>query len=248
MMCAMAPLDRTSHALDPRDRLAVALDLPASETAIALAHELRETVRWVKVGMELFYAGGPDVVRALVGDGFQVFLDLKLHDIPNTVAGAVRSLSGLGVALLTVHASGGLAMMHAAKAAANEAPHAPRLVGVTVLTSSDAETLRQTGVPDQPAAQVDRLAELAQRAGLDGMVCSAAETAALRARFPSAFLVVPGIRPQGADAGDQRRVATPCDAVRAGASLLVVGRPITSAPDPRTAAEAILHEIAAGLA
>lgn len=194
--------------------------------------------------MELYYAAGNPLVEALRSRGFNIFLDLKLHDIPNTVAGAVRSATQAGVSLLTLHATGGPAMMAAAAEAAS-VPNAPRLLAVTVLTSMDAKELAAVGVPSAPAEQVLRLARLAKQAGIDGMVCSAEEVSALRDELgPEALLVVPGIRPAGSEVGDQKRVATPGSAIRAGASMLVVGRPITRAGDPAEAASAILREIA----
>ena len=194
--------------------------------------------------MELYYAAGNSLIEALRSRGFNIFLDLKLHDIPNTVAGAVRSATQAGASLLTLHASGGPAMMAAAAEAASD-PNAPRLLAVTVLTSMDAAELAAVGVPSSPAEQVLRLAWLAKQAGIDGMVCSAEEVSALRDELgPAALLVVPGIRPAGSEVGDQKRVATPGSAIRAGASMLVVGRPITRAGDPAEAASAILREIA----
>ncbi|MDB5383348.1 MAG: pyrF, partial [Rhodospirillales bacterium] len=195
----------------------------------------------LKIGLELFCAMGPPAVARPV----PVFLDLKLHDIPNTVAGAVRSLLPLAPAMLTLHASGGAAMISAARDAAERAGAArPMLLAVTVLTSMDAAALRETGVADDPAAQVLRLARMAMAAGADGLVCSPREVAMLRDALGEApFLVVPGVRPTGSDAGDQARTATPAEAVAAGADWIVIGRPITGAADPAAAARAI----AAGL-
>ncbi|HEU5341684.1 orotidine-5'-phosphate decarboxylase [Edaphobacter sp.] len=229
---------------DPKDRLIVALDFPSANKAIALVDTLGDTCRWFKVGMELYYAAGNPLVHELRHRGFEVFLDLKLHDIPNTVAGAVRSATQAGASLLTIHASGGAAMMTAAAEAAR-APGSPRLLAVTVLTSMDANELAGVGVSVTPAAQVLRLAKLAKASGIDGIVSSAEEVAPLRAELgPQALLVIPGIRPAGAAVGDQKRIATPETAVRAGASMLVVGRPITQAANPAAAAQAILTEIA----
>lgn len=229
--------------MDPRDRLAVALDFPSAAGALGLVDRLDGACRWLKVGMELYYAAGNGLVETLRGRGYDIFLDLKLHDIPNTVAGAVRSVTGAGASLLTVHAGGGVAMMRAAAEAAN-VPGGPRLLAVTVLTSMDATELAGVGVAASPADQVLRLARLAKEAGIDGMVCSAGEVEALRKVMgPETMLVVPGIRPVGSDVGDQRRVATPEAAIARGASMLVVGRPITKAADPGTAARAILKEI-----
>jgi orotidine-5'-phosphate decarboxylase len=231
---------------DPRDRLIVALDFPSAEVAMYLVDQLQGSCRWFKVGMELYYAAGNAVVEHLRERGFEVFLDLKLHDIPNTVAGAVRTVARSGASLLTVHAGGGEAMMRAAAEAAS-APNSPRLLAVTVLTSMDAGQLSGVGVNDSPDAQVVRLAKLARTAGVEGLVCSAEEVGAVRAAMgPDALLVVPGIRPTGADAGDQRRVATPAEAIARGASMLVVGRPITQATDPAKVVAGILAEMAQG--
>ena len=197
--------------------------------------------------MELFYASGTLLIHTLRDRGFEVFLDLKLHDIPNTVAGAIRSVTQTGASLLTVHAAGGERMMTAAAEAAL-VPGAPRLLAVTVLTSMDAGDLAGTGITASAAEQVMRLGKLAQQSGIHGMVCSPLEVAALRADLhPGTMLVVPGIRPAGEAAGDQRRIATPSSAIREGASLLVVGRPITQAASPAAAAAAILAEIASAL-
>ena len=225
-------------------RLAVALDYPDAQQALKLVDTLGNTCQWFKVGMELYYAAGNTIVRELRDRGFYVFLDLKLHDIPNTVAGAVRSATQAGAGLLTLHASGGSAMMAAAAEAA-KAPGSPRLLAVTVLTSMDAAQLTGAGITASPADQVLRLAKLATQSGIDGFVCSAEEVAAVRATTgPNTLLVIPGIRPAGADIGDQKRIATPAQAIAAGASMLVVGRPITQAADPAAAAQAILDEIA----
>ncbi|HWZ50747.1 MAG TPA: orotidine-5'-phosphate decarboxylase [Granulicella sp.] len=232
--------------VDPRSRLAVALDFPAARPALDFVDRLEDSCHWFKVGMELYYAAGNHLIETLRGRGFEIFLDLKLHDIPNTVAGAVRSVTRTGASLLTIHASGGEAMIRAAAEAA-AVPYAPKLLAVTVLTSMDAAELNRVGVSDSPARQVVRLAQLARQAGGPemGMVCSAEEIAVLRAEVaPAPMLVVPGIRPAGAPLGDQRRVATPGAAIAAGASMLVVGRPITQAAEPAAAARAILEEIA----
>jgi orotidine-5'-phosphate decarboxylase len=237
----------TPATVDPRDRLAVALDFPSAESALAMVDRLDGQCRWLKVGMELYYTAGASLVRTLRDRGFEVFLDLKLHDIPNTVAGAVRSVTSTGASLLTIHASGGERMMRAAAEAA-AAPGAPRLLAVTVLTSMDAADLTHIGITSSPSEQAIRLARLAQWSGLNGMVCSPHELALFRAELdPLTLLVVPGIRPAGADAGDQRRIATPGAAIRDGASMLVVGRPITQAPDPAAATAATLSEIASAL-
>jgi orotidine-5'-phosphate decarboxylase len=226
----------------PKARLAVALDSPDAQQALKLVDTLGQTCQWFKVGMELYYAAGSTIVRELKDRGFDVFLDLKLHDIPNTVAGAVRSATQAGAGLLTLHASGGSALMAAAAEAAR-APGSPRLLAVTVLTSMDAAQLAGTGITASPADQVLRLAKLATQSGIDGFVCSAEEVAAVRAATgPETLLVIPGIRPAGSAIGDQKRIATPADAIANGASILVVGRPITRAADPASATQAILTE------
>ena len=229
--------------LAPRDQLAVALDFPAAQEAMNLVDRLDGTCQWFKVGMELYYATGNSIVHQLRDRGFDVFLDLKLHDIPNTVAGAVRSATQAGASLLTIHALGGAAMMNAAAEAAS-APGSPRLLAVTVLTSMDANQLAGIGITASPADQVLRLAKLAQASGIDGMVCSPEEVDLLRKETgPDTLLVIPGIRPAGSAVEDQKRIATPAQAITHGASLLVVGRPITRAHNPAEAARSILHEI-----
>lgn len=239
----MEPSTSNSLIADPKDRLAVALDFPSAKPALELVDRLADTCRWFKVGMELYYVAGNAFVETLRDRGFEVFLDLKLHDIPNTVAGAVRSATQAGASLLTVHAGGGPAMMAAAAEAA-AAPGSPRLLAVTVLTSMDAHELAAVGVTSSPAEQVLRLARLAQQAGINGMVCSAEEVGMLRTELgKEALLVVPGIRPGGSDIGDQKRIATPALAIERGASMLVVGRPVTRAADPAQAALSILKEI-----
>ena len=226
------------------DRLIVALDFPDAPAALACAEKLAGSISWFKVGLELYLASGDSIVRELKKRGHSVFLDLKLHDIPNTTAAAVRSLGRLEPDLLTVHAAGGRAMLTAAAEAARSLPRPPRLVAVTVLTSLDTLALAETGVPAAPMEQALRLARLAAECGIDSMVCSPAEAAALHSALPNALLVTPGIRPAGTDAGDQKRTATPQFALAAGAGMLVIGRPITAAPDPRAAAQAILGDMA----
>jgi orotidine-5'-phosphate decarboxylase len=211
----------------------VAIDTPDLGRAQELAASLAGHVGGVKLGLEFFCANGPAGVREVASTGVPVFLDLKLHDIPNTVAGAMRSLASLQPAVITVHAAGGRAMMEAAKEAA---PAETRVVAVTVLTSLDASDLQSTGVSASPAEQVEQLASLALQSGLDGIVCSGAEVKTARAAWPEGFFVVPGIRPQGAATADQKRVVTPSEAIADGASILVIGRPITEAPDPAAAA------------
>ena len=231
-----------------RARLIVALDAPNLSDALQLVDRLGQTCTWFKVGLELFTAAGPAVVDALAARGFQVFLDLKFHDIPNTVAGAVRSAARLGARLLTLHAAGGPAMLAAAREAALTQPNPPELLAVTVLTSIDASQLRAIGVVGSPAQQVESLTRMGMQAGLRGFVCSPEEVSTVRGLTgPDGVLVIPGIRPAGAALGDQRRIATPADALRRGASYLVVGRPITQASDPAEAARQVLEEMAAAL-
>jgi len=232
---------------DPCERVVVALDFASAALALELVDRLEGRCRWVKVGLELYLGAGPEIVRTLTLRGLKVFLDLKLHDIPNTVAGAVRAVSASEASLLTVHAAGGPAMLRAAAEAAGSVPGAPKLLAVTVLTSMDAAQLRATGVEGSPAEQVLRLARLAGAAGISGLVCSPKEVGMLRRELGvGPLVVVPGIRPSGADVGDQNRIATPGKAIGDGASLLVVGRPVTRAGDPLGAFEGIVREIAAG--
>jgi orotidine-5'-phosphate decarboxylase len=235
-----------NSSLSARERVIVALDVSDSAAALELAGRLGDFVQWFKVGLELYLSAGNQIVHALKDRGYSVFLDLKLHDIPNTVAGAVRSAAMAGADMLTLHASGGPAMLAAAAEAASKLHSAPKLLAVSVLTSMDAEQLRAIGVPSSPAEQVLRLARLASEAGISGLVASSVAVAALRAAFPDFTLVIPGIRPAGSSVGDQKRVATPAAAVRAGADYLVIGRPITQAADPAAAVRAILSEIEAG--
>ncbi len=222
--------------------LFVAVDTGDVASARALVDAVAPHVGGIKLGLEFFCANGPSGVAAVVaGRRLPLFLDLKLHDIPNTVAGAVAALAPLAPAILTVHATGGSAMLAAARAAA---PPATRVVAVTVLTSLDDGDLAAAGVADGTAAQALRLAGVARSAGLDGIVCSPHEVAAVRAAWPDGLFVVPGLRPAGSDMGDQKRVMSPGQALAAGAGVLVVGRPITGAPDPAAAAAAIAASLA----
>jgi len=214
----------------------VAIDTPDLDRARAVAERVRRHVGGLKLGLEFFCANGHQGVRAMAEIGLPIFLDLKLHDIPNTVGKAVQALRPLAPAILTVHAAGGRAMMEDAKAAA---PAATKVVGVSVLTSLDGEDLRSIGVESDPHAQVARLTALARESGLDGIVCSGAEVRAARKLWPDGYFVVPGVRPAAGAAADQKRVATPRAALDAGASVLVIGRPITQAEDPDRAARAI---------
>jgi len=191
----------------------------------------------VKLGLEFFAANGPAGVEAIARLGLPVFLDLKLHDIPNTVGKAVQALASLSPAVLTVHAAGGRAMLEAAREAA---PASTKVVAVTVLTSLDQSDLEQCGVGGEPTEQVTRLAALARRSGVDGIVCSGVEVAAARRAWPTGYFVVPGLRPAGSEIGDQKRVVTPRQARDDGASILVIGRPITAADDPAQALQAIV--------
>ena len=225
-------------------RLFIALDTPDPTRAAALADIVGETAG-IKLGLEFFAANGPAGVERVRRPGQALFLDLKFHDIPNTVAGAVRSALALAPDLLTVHAAGGRAMMEAARSAIEDARSRPSLIAVTVLTSLDDAALAEIGQARPAAEQALRLARLARDAGLDGVVCSPHEIALLKTRLGSGFrLVVPGLRPSGAEAGDQARVMTPGEAARLGADWLVIGRPVTGAPDPAAALARILDEIA----
>lgn len=231
--------------MKPSDRIFVALDTTDLDNALSLASALQGLVGGVKLGKEFFTALGPEGVNAVSALGMPVFLDLKFHDIPATVAGAVNAALPLAPFMLNVHASGGVAMMRAAAEAATGAPSRPLVLAVTVLTSLGDEDLAATGVPGNAASQVMRLAELAKLCGLDGVVCSAREAEALRAKMGNDFkLVVPGIRPDWAATDDQKRITTPSQAVKLGADYLVIGRPITGADDPAIAAKRIADELA----
>lgn len=223
----------------------VALDFPDAATAVAMADRLNPTHCRVKVGKELFTAAGPQVVEALQNKGFEVFLDLKFHDIPNTTAGAVRSAAELGVWMVNVHASGGRRMMEACREVLDKRTgQRPLLTAVTVLTSLEQEDLHEVGIDIEPMVQVQRLARLTQECGLDGVVCSAREAKALRNTLGDDLqLVTPGIRPADASADDQKRIVTPAQAMENGSTYLVIGRPITSATDPAQALDAILQSL-----
>lgn len=232
---------------EARERIIVALDCDY-DTALALSDALRGHAKWLKVGMTLYYLAGPQIVRELKERGFNVFLDLKFHDIPHQVRGAAESAGIAGADLLSVHGSGGAAMLAAcregAEAAGESRAERPKLVAITVLTSMDQAALAEVGVEAPVADQVDRLARLAVANGTDGVVCSPQEAAHMRELLGSeALIVTPGVRPAGSDVGDQSRVATPAQAISAGASHLVIGRPITGADDPVQAYEAIVDEL-----
>ena len=218
----------------------VAIDTPEMGRARDLADAVRGIAGGLKLGLEFFVANGPGGVRAIAALGVPIFLDLKLHDIPNTVAKAVEAIAPIAPAILTVHAAGGRAMLQAAKAAAGPET---KVVGVTVLTSLDGSDLAAAGVQGSPAEQVRRLSALGRTSGIDGIVCSGAEVGEAHRSWPDGFFVVPGVRPAGAAVGDQKRVVTPAAALADGASVLVIGRPITGAPDPRQA----VMDIAASL-
>ena len=217
-------------------RIYVAIDTPDLKRAKDIAARVHTHVGGIKLGLEFFAANGQPGVREMAETGLPVFLDLKLHDIPNTVAKAVQALAPLDPAILTVHASGGRAMLEDAKAAA---PSHTKVVAVTMLTSLDADDLAATGIGGSAHDHVVRLTDLAREAGIDGIVCSGAEVAAAKKAWPKGFFVVPGVRPANGQAGDQKRVVTPREAIDAGASIIVVGRPITQADDPDQAARAI---------
>lgn len=232
---------------DQDNRLVVVLDYPDLDSALAMADNLDPGLCRVKVGKELFTRAGPEVLHALKSRGFEVFLDLKYHDIPNTVAQAVLAAAEAGVWMVNVHASGGARMMKAARDALDRVPpeSRPLLIGVTVLTSMSQEELNALGIPGSLEDQVIRLASLAKDSGLDGVVCSALEAARIKQVCGQDFVTVtPGIRPAGSSADDQTRIMTPAQAVRSGADYLVIGRPITAASDPTEATKHILAEIA----
>jgi orotidine-5'-phosphate decarboxylase len=229
---------------DPRQRLIVALDVASAAAAQKIVAAVGDSASCYKVGMQLYTAEGPKVVRDLVASGRRVFLDLKYHDIPNTVAAAVREAASLGVSMLTIHASGGGKMMRAATEAARNQNAALLVLAVTVLTSLDDNDLDKLGIHGRVKDQVLRLSALALADGCHGVVASAREAAALRGQLEGEFAIVtPGVRPAGAEPGDQARVATPAEAIAAGATHIVVGRPITAAADPASEARAILGQI-----
>ena len=232
---------------DARDRVIVAIDCDR-DRALELADSLEGHARWLKVGMTLFYAEGPSIVQEFKRRGFKVFLDLKFHDIPHQVRGAARSAALAGADLMSVHGLGSGPMLAAcregAEAAAEVRGDRPRLVAITVLTSMNQDALDSIGVASPVAQEAARLAKLAQAKGIDGIVCSPMEAAPMRELLgPDAWIVTPGVRPAGAELGDQSRVATPADAINNGASHIVVGRPITAAADPVAAFDAIVDEL-----
>jgi orotidine-5'-phosphate decarboxylase len=227
--------------LSPRDRIIVALDYPSQAQALALVSALSGSVSTYKIGLQLYTAAGPAVVQAVIATGANVFLDLKLHDIPNTVAKAVVAAADLGVVMLTIHLAGGSAMLNAAAEARKPGLS---LLGVTVLTSATQETLGEIGVGGTISDQVQRLAELGKQSRLDGFITSPQEVALLRQQVgEESLLITPGVRPAGAAADDQKRFTTPREAIVAGADYLVIGRPITAAADPAGAVEQIVEEL-----
>ncbi len=226
-------------------KLILALDLPDRESALKILDGLRGKLEWVKIGLQMYLKYGADFVREVSGMGFKIFLDLKLFDIPNTVASAVESVSALPVSMLTIHASGGREMMRRAVESAAERNPELLILGVTVLTSFDADSLAETGVELEPEWQVEKLAKLAVDSGLKGLVCSPLEIEGLRSILPEdTVLVTPGIRPSGSSADEQKRIMTPADAARTGSDFIVVGRPILKAENPAFAVSKILEEIA----
>jgi orotidine-5'-phosphate decarboxylase len=229
---------------DARSRLIVALDVPDRATALGMVDRLSGHVGIFKIGLELFTSEGPRLVEEIHGRGERIFLDLKLHDIPNTVRSAVRSISRLGIQMLTIHAAGGSNMMAAACQEAESSPSPLLLLGVTALTSLSEEDVRKLGITLPVEQWVERLARVAQESGIRGLVASSRELPMLRAKFGNSLqLVIPGIRPAGAAAQDQSRTATPFEAISAGANYIVVGRPILQAADPSKEADAIVEEI-----
>jgi orotidine-5'-phosphate decarboxylase len=233
---------------DVKDRLVVALDVPERSEALELVEQLRGRVGMFKIGSQLFTAEGPELVREIVDSGERVFLDLKFHDIPNTVAGAAESAVMLNVSIFNVHTLGGTEMMQAAVRAVSKAAepdYRPRILGVTVLTSMNDESLREIGIADAASLQVTKLALMAHNTGLDGVVASPLEIKLLRTHIPDKDFIIltPGIRPEWSLKGDQKRVATPASAINDGADYIVIGRPIIADPNPRTAAERVLEEM-----
>jgi orotidine-5'-phosphate decarboxylase len=226
------------------ERLCLALDFATREEVLAAARRFAPRVGWLKIGLEAFVAEGPKIVSDVAATGARVFLDLKLHDIPNTVSRAVAAAARSGASMVNVHTAGGRAMLTAARESVERSDPRPLLIGVTLLTSLDARALADLPMAGTPEGIARRLAILARDCGLDGVVCSAEDLPGIRSACGPGFrTVVPGIRPSGGEAGDQKRTATPAEALRAGADLLVVGRPITAAPDPDAALDGLLSEI-----
>lgn len=234
--------------MSSKSRVIVALDFPEQRRAMELVERLEPSQCSLKVGKEMFTRLGPGFVETLAGRGFDIFLDLKFHDIPNTVAAACEAAADLGVWMINVHASGGRKMMECARERLDKFQQRPLLVGVTILTSLGEQDIAEVGFTGTPQENVLRLAGLAEDSGLDGVVCSPLESAAIRQQSADSFmLVTPGVRPASASLDDQKRVMTPADAMRAGSSYLVVGRPVTAAPDPVASLQAINKEVADAL-
>lgn len=245
-------MNKNPKQISPKDRVIVPLDVPDRDSALRLVEQVSGLVGMFKIGSQLFTAEGPQLVREIITSGERVFLDLKFHDIPNTVAGAVESAARLGVSILNVHTLGGSEMMRAAAHAVGDRGllwiTRPAVLGVTVLTSMDKADLADVGIPLDLTAEVVRLATLARDSGLDGIVASPQEIRLIRETITAERFIIltPGIRPAWSAKGDQKRIATPVDAIRDGADFIVVGRAITDSPDPRAAAERILEEIDRG--
>lgn len=224
--------------------LILALDVESLNDAKKMLNNIGPKLKWVKIGLQLFTLYGPSIVHQIADLGYNIFLDLKFHDIPNQVASAIKSLKNLPIGLLTLHTSGGEEMMRWACKAQKDIAHSMQLIGITVLTSMDTNSLQSIGINDSPEKQVLRLSELGIKSGLQGLVCSPLELTPLREKLgPDPLLITPGIRPLKSDSNEQKRIMTPQDAVLAGASYIVIGRPITQAPDPAEALEAILNEM-----
>ncbi|MFK5894570.1 MAG: orotidine-5'-phosphate decarboxylase [Pseudomonadota bacterium] len=231
-----------SQSTDPK--IIIALDYSDEQSAMAMVKQLSPTLCRIKIGKELFVSSGPQLIEKIAKLGFDIFLDLKFHDIPNTVAGACRAAANLGVWMVNVHASGGLKMMQAAREAIENSSHKPLLIAVTILTSLDDKALTEIGYKNNTQQQVLQLAKLTQNAGLDGVVCSPLEAQLIKAETNKDFLLItPGVRPKGSKVNDQSRIMTPKQALEAGSNYLVIGRPITAAENPLKALELIASEI-----
>ncbi len=228
----------------PASPVILPLDFEDKTEALSTLEAIGPELQWVKVGLQMYLKYGGSFVEELAGRGYQIFLDLKLHDIPNTVAGAIRSIASLPVQMLTLHTLGGQEMLKRAVETRNACAPAMKLIGVTMLTSMDAEQMNRIGIPGEVPGQVLRLAQLALRQGLEGIVCSPKELVLLQTNIDkNCIYITPGVRPAGADLQDQKRTATPAEALAKGATFLVIGRPITMAPAPKAALEAIHREI-----
>jgi len=234
---------QSKNAVGASSPVVVALDFPGQQQALALARQLDPRTCRLKVGKELFTSCGPAIIEQLHALGFEVFLDLKFHDIPNTTAMAVKAAAELGVWMVNIHCSGGLRMLAACREVLQQVANPPLLIGVTVLTSMEQQDLAGLGLDVEPHEQVLRLSALARQAGLDGLVCSAQEALELKQLWPESLLVTPGIRPAGSATDDQKRIMTPAQALQNGSDYLVIGRPITRAENPQQALQQILHSL-----